>query len=223
VPDWQVSEPPALDCQAGDRGLLLLAVGGGAVDLATLHNAAGARWMVEEIAAELEVPTQIASVAPGLNGTAEPQPDAEDWTFNYLSRRLESQPCLKLSIVGHSHGGVLATAVVSRLEDVGLGDQVLLTALVDRATNVYFGDTQSIPQASPVFNVWLPAPDQEIAGHEILQPNVENFSAEGLEAPADGEDGGPAEGVNHTTIDNSEDVLDEVRTRIDVLTRAPDW
>jgi hypothetical protein len=213
-PDWQVSAPPDLDCAAGERGLLLLAVGGGAVDLSTLNDAAGARWMVEELSGAVDVPTQIASVAPGLYGTGEPQPDAERWAFAFLSQRLQEQPCLKAVILGHSHGGTLATATAARLEEAGLGGQVLLTVLIDRVTNLYAGDTVSIPQSSPVFNVYLPAPGQDIEGGAIDQPNVENFDASGLKAPEHGEKGGALKPATHTTIDNSPDALREVAARV---------
>ena len=213
-PDAQVSAPPDLDCAAGERGVLLLAVGGGAVDLSRLDNAAGARWMVEELSGALDVPTQISSVAPGLDATSQPQPDAERWTFVFLSQRLREQPCLTAVILGHSHGGALATATASRLEEAGLGGQILLTVLIDRVTTLYAGDTTSIPQSSPVFNVYLPSPGQEIVGVAIDQPNVENFDASGLRAPVRGEEGGGLAPASHTTIDNSEDVLREVEARV---------
>ncbi len=214
-PDWQISAPPELNCDDPNaKGVLLLAVGGGAVDLALLGNAAGARWMVEETSVVLNMPKQIASVAPGLNGTGQPQPDAETFAFEFLSQRLTEQPCLKVVLLGHSHGGTLVTAVASRLEAAGQGGQILLTVLIDRVTWVYAGDTTSLPQSSPVFNVYLPAPGQENAGHEIDQPNVENFDASGLKAPEHGEEGGALKAVNHTTIDNSEDVLKQVELAV---------
>ncbi len=219
-PDWQVSKPPDLNCAAGERGVLLLGVGGGAVDLAMPHNAAGARWMVEELSGKLGVPAQVASVAPGLVGTSQPQPDAEHWAFLFLSQRLREQPCLKTVILGHSHGGVLATATAARLEEAGLGRQILLTVLIDRVTYLYGGDTTSLPQSSPVFNVYLPVPGQEIAGAVIDQPNVENFDASGLQAPEQGDQGGELKPANHTTIDNSPDVLREVEQRVETALRG---
>jgi hypothetical protein len=220
--DWQVSEPPELDCGAGDRGVLLLAIGGGAVDLKDPESAAGVRWMVEEIASDLDVPTQMASIAPSLGSTAEPQPYAEQWTAAFVSQRLREQPCLKVSMFGHSLGGSTATAVAADLEAQGFADQILLTGLIDRVTVGHSG-SQSIPQSSPVFNAWLPAPDRGVAGHEIEQANVENFSVEGLEAPEDGEEGGEMVPITHTNIDNSEDVLRELKNRIELLTQAPEW
>ncbi|MDZ4278550.1 MAG: hypothetical protein U1B78_05370 [Dehalococcoidia bacterium] len=213
-PDWQVSAPPKLDCAAGERGVLLLAVGGGAVNLAVPDNAAGARWMVEQLSDELDVPTQIASVAPGLNGTSEPQRDAERWSFAYLSQRLREQPCLAVVLLGHSHGGVHATATASRLEEAGLGEQIALTVLIDRVTGLYAGDTASLPQSSRVFNVFLPPGADVIIGAAIDQPNVENWDAAGAEAPERGEEGGPLRPANHSTIDNSPAVLEEVKERV---------
>jgi hypothetical protein len=213
-PDWQVSAPRPLNCDAGEQGVVLLGVGGGAVDLATLDNAAGARWMVEEVSGKLNLSKQIASVAPGVNGSSQPQPDAEAWAFAYLSERLKEQPCLRTVLLGHSHGGTLATAVASRLEEAGQGGQILLTVLIDRVTFLYAGDTTSMPQNSPVFNVYLPAPGQDISGVEIDQPNVENFNASGLKAPQHGEMGGQLTPITHTTIDNSEDVLKQVELAV---------
>ncbi len=220
-PDWQVSPPPGLDCATDQRGVVLLAAGGGAVNLEVLDNAAGARWMVEELSGKLDVPTQIASVAPGLNGTSAAQPDAERWAFVYLAQRLREQPCLKAVILGHSHGGALATATAARLEEAGLGSQILLTVLIDRATNFYEGDTASIPQSSPVFNVYLPPVGQLVAGAGIDQANVENFDASGVQAPEHGEEGGMLGPPNHTTIDNSEDVLREVEKRVLAAVQQP--
>jgi hypothetical protein len=215
--DWQVSAPPDLDCAAGERGVLFLAVGGGAVNLGNLENAAGARWMVENLSSELEdlgVPTQIASVAPGLNGTDPAQPNAERWAFLFLAQRFREQPCLGAVLLGDSHGGVLVTALAAQLETAGLSDRLWLTVLVDRATALYSGDTASIPQASPVFNVFLPPAPNEIRGSAIEQANVENWDASGATAPEHGEEGGELQSVNHSTIDNSAAVLEEVRRRV---------
>jgi hypothetical protein len=101
------------------------------------------------------------------------------------------------------------------LEEAGLADQILLTVLIDRVTELYAGDKESIPQSSPVFNVYLPPAGEEIRGAVIDQANVENFDASGLQAPEQGEGGGPLAPITHTTIDNSRDVLNEVRARVE--------
>jgi hypothetical protein len=212
--DWQTSAPPDLNCEGGQRGLLLLAVGGGAANLAELDNAAGTRWMVEELSDDLGVPVQIASVAPWFTGTSAPQPNAERWASVVLAQRAREQPCLQMVLLGHSHGGALATAVASRLEEAGLGSQILMTVLVDRTIYLYGGDTTSLPQSSPVFNVYLGTSAEATAGKSIDQPNVENWDASGVEAPERGEEGGALRPANHTTVDNSEEVLEQVRARL---------
>jgi hypothetical protein len=216
-PDWQVTEHPELDCSTGTKAVLLMAIGGGAVDLGNVTNAAGVRWMLTEIDAGLDAPTQMASVAPGLNGTTEKQPDSERWSVAYITSQLRIYPCLGVIILGHSHGGTHATAAATRLEEAGLANQVVLTVVIDRVTFAYFGDTVSVPQTSPVFDVFLAEPQEageHVAGAGLDQPNVENLNVTGMQAPEHGETGGEMKPVTHTTIDNSPDVLREIQLRV---------
>ena len=210
APDWQVGPPPEDDCW-----LLVLAVGGGAVNLDDVTNAAGVRWMLSNISAELDdrdIPHQVASVAPGLNGTADPNADAEAWTVAYLSSQFDRHQCLVVAIYGHSHGGVLVTAVTARLEEMGYTDRVVLAALIDRVEVVYGGDTQSLPQEIPVFNIYQT--NEGLTGKPIAQRNVENWDASDAEGPEGGEAGGELQRVTHTTLDNSPDALREIEQRI---------
>ena len=216
APDWQASPPADADCARGESGLLVLGVGGGAVELSNTKAAAGMRWMLEEIGDDLSargVPHQLLSVAPGLGGTEQPQPDAETWASTYLSAELARRPCLRAVLIGHSHGGVVVTAVASRLEQAGLDDRVLLAVPVDRVTVLYAGDSASMPQTVRVFNVYQ-TNDGLLPGAPIEQANVDNWDASRVRAPADGERGGRLRSVNHTTIDNSEAVLGKIRERI---------
>jgi hypothetical protein len=212
--DWQVTEP--IDCTREKAGLLLYGVGGGAAALKEPEDAAGVRWMLSELADELEgrgIATQVASVAPGINGAAETHAAAEHWGTAYLIQQLGTQPCSRVVLLGHSHGGVHATAVGARLEEAGLGGSIALTALIDRAAGLYTGDIDSLPQDTPVFNVFLSEGDV-ITGSTIEQPNVENMDFAGTEAPEHGEEGGKMMPVNHSTIDNSPKVLEEVTRRV---------
>ena len=216
APDWQVSPPPQVDCRHGKGGLLIVGVGGGAVELSNLSAAAGTRWMLAQIGEELSeqgIPHQLVSVAPGLGGTARPQEDAETWATAYLSAELERQPCLQAILLGHSHGGALVTAVAARLEEAGLGDRLLLTIPLDRVTALYAGDSESIPRTVPVFNIFQ-TNDGLLRGAPIEQPNVENWDASGERGPANGEKGGRPRTVNHTNIDNSQAVLNRIAGRI---------
>ncbi len=216
APDWQVSAPAAVDCRDGDGALVILGVGGGAVELSNPSAAAGMRWMLAEIGGDLStkgIPHQLVSVAPGLNGTAHPQPDAETWAASYLAAELTRLPCLRAVLLGHSHGGALVSAVAARLEAAGLGDRVLLTVLVDRVTALYAGDSSAVPRAVPVLNIYQ-TNDALLRGAPLDQPNVQNWDASGWRGPANGERGGRATAMNHTNIDNSQAVMDQIARRI---------
>ena len=71
---------------------MVLGVGGGAVQLKNIENAAGVRWMLVELGKKLDaadVPHQFASVAPAVNGSAGRQADGEQWARAFLEERLE--------------------------------------------------------------------------------------------------------------------------------------
>jgi hypothetical protein len=209
--DWQVTAPPDVECAPDERAVLILAVGGGAVQLTEPNDAAGMRWMAWETAGlldEHDIPHQIISVAPGFNGTAEPQPDAERWTRAFVEQRLNEQPCLQLLTIGHSHGGAFVTGLAAYLEEAGLGDRIVKTVVIDRVTALWSG-SMALPQSTPVFNVYIAVGDT-VEGVGIEQDNVENWDASQVQAPENGEKGGKLIAVNHTTVDNSPDVRDRV-------------
>lgn len=215
-PDWQVTPLPQPGCGVGKGGLIVLGVGGGTNTLASTEDAAGVRWMLEEIGgalAERGVAHQLASVAPALNGSARPQPDAEAWSTAYLSAQLERAPCLRVALLGHSHGGAHVAAVTARLEDAGLGDRVLFTVLVDRVTALYMGDARAMPRSVPVFNIYQ-TNDETLRGARLDGSNIENWDASNILGPEEGHQGGELRPVNHVTIDNSAAVLGAIRTRL---------
>ena len=219
IPDWQVSEPAAVDCDAGESGLVVLGVGGGPppLNLGDPSVAAGMRWMLPEIGEALDsegVSRQLASVAPALNDTNAPNSDAEAWATAYLTSELTRTPCLSAVLFGHSHGGMLVKTVAARLEEAGLGDRILLTALVDPVSGFYGGDPEAMPQTSPVFNIYQEN-DSLLHWHPLEGANVENWDASGETAPEGGDEGGGALiPVNHTNVDNAQSVLEQLRERI---------
>lgn len=215
-PDWLVTEAPVIDCSAGQTEVLLYGVGGGAVDLKNPTNAAGVRWMMDDIGKQFDaagLPHQILSVAPGLNGPDDGQPASEDWSTAYLTEELNRVPCMHLVLLGHSHGATHVTAVASRLEAAGLADRITLNILIDRVTDLYSGDTASLPQQSPVVNYYLAATEQYHSA-PIEQANFENVDVSGELAPEKGEQGGKIVAVIHSTIDNSPSLLSKIEARI---------
>ena len=215
-PDWQVTAPAALDCAAGQAGVVVLGVGGGAsVSLRDPAFAAGIRWMVVNIGEALAgqgIPSQLASVSPGLNGTERLALDAEAWAAGYLASELARTPCLRVVLLGHSFGGALVKSVAERLEEAGLGERILLTVLVDPITGLYQGEVDAMPQSSPVFNIYQT--NDVLRWHAVDRANVENWDASGELAPEEGDRGGPLVPVLHTTIENSQAVLDRINDRI---------
>jgi ribosomal protein L3 len=101
---------------------------------------------------------------------------------------------------------------IRTLERDGYAGRMLVTALIDRIGAFYGGDTVSLPQQSPVFNIYQTR--DALQGIPIDQPNVENWDATDQEGPKNGEKGGSLEPVNHTTIDNSEAVWDRIVTEV---------
>ncbi|MEX2159236.1 MAG: hypothetical protein WEB04_07520 [Dehalococcoidia bacterium] len=216
TPDWLVTEAPVIDCSPGQTEVLLYGVGGGAVDLKNPTNAAGVRWMMYEIGKQFDaagLPHQILSVAPGLNGQDNGQPASEDWSTAYLTEELNRVPCMRLVLLGHSHGGTHVTAVASRLEAAGLADRITLNILIDRVADLYSGDATSLPQQSTTVNYYLPA-NEQYHGVPFEQTNFENVDVSGEVAPEGGEQGGKILPAVHTTIDNSPSLLDKIEARI---------
>ena len=215
-PDWQVTVPAAVDCAAGQAGVVVLGVGGGgSVSLRDPAFAAGIRWMVVNIGEALDgqgIPSQLASVSPGLNSTERSALDAEAWASAYLAAELARTPCLRVVLLGHSYGGAVVKSVAEQLEEAGLGDRILLTVLVDAITFYYEGEVGAMPRTSAVFNIYQT--NDVLQWHAIDQPNVENWDASGELAPDEGDQGGPLIPVLHTNIENSQAVLDRINERI---------
>ena len=225
APDWQVSWPADVDCAGGRGGLFVLAVGGGAVELDQLDKAAGVRWMMSEIGVmlyERGIPHQLASVAPGLGGTEHPNADAEAWAAAYMKAQLRLAPCLRIVLLGHSHGGASVTALAAALEEAGLGDKVLVTIPIDRVAALYGGNREAMPQDVPVFNVYQQS-EGPFTGRAINQPNVENWDASEEQGPANGQEGGRLTDLNHLNIDNSEAILERIRDRVLWAACAEGW
>jgi len=216
--DWQVADTPEIDCATGSQAVLLFPVGGGEVNLSDLDEAAGVRWMFEKVGDMLEeqdVPYQFATVAPALNGVDNFQLAAENWATSYLEAQFEHQPCLRVAMLGHSHGGATVTAIASNLEADGFADKVLNVFLIDRVVDGYTG-TDVLPETVPIVNFFL---DESSGGFfhgaPIDGPNVENVEMTGALAPEHGQDGGELVPAIHTNIDNSPDVLDEILRRVE--------
>ena len=198
-------------CDELDQPVLLVGVGGGIVNLREESGAAGVRETILAIRTaydERGVSTQPIIAGPLVHGGQNQHGAMEDWLTNAVRVYLDSYPCMRLVLVGHSHGAVTTDVVAARLEDQ-YADRFVVVADIDRVDALYDGDTQSRPDTVPVFNIFENN-DPTLSGAPYESPNVENWDASGETGPSEGEEGGPQEPVIHTTIDNSESVRERV-------------
>jgi hypothetical protein len=202
--------PAEVSCGEGDAPVLLLGIGGGDVNIKEKADAAGVRKTIDALQKaydDEDVETLAVLAGPAVHGALNVHTAMEDWLTNAVGVYLERYPCLRVVIVGHSHGATTGDVVAARLEDA-YGGRFVLVVDIDRVEELYSGDTQLRPDVAPVLNIYT---DDPIFGADPYEsPNVENFDASGELAPEDGDRGGDLKPVNHTTVDNSESVRDRI-------------
>ena len=203
--------PAEVSCDDGDEPVLLVGVGGGVVNLKDRGSAAGIREIVSDLQDaydDEDVDTLAVLAGPAMAGAVNIYAGMEAWMTNVTRVYLDRYPCLRVVLVGHSHGGTTVDVVASRLEDQ-YADRFVAVVDVDRVDELYTGDTQSRPDVVPVFNIFE-TNDGALKGDPYDSPNAENWDASGEQAPENGDSGGDLKPVNHTTIDNSQSVRDRI-------------
>jgi hypothetical protein len=126
----------------------------------------------------------------------------EAWLTHAVSVYLQRFPCLRVVMLGHSHGAITVVDIASRLE-ADYADRFIVGVSLDRVEFGYGGDKTSYPQRVPVFNIYeTNDPSGLLQGTPRDQPNVENWDASGETV-----DDKP---VVHTTIDNAPSVRDRI-------------
>jgi hypothetical protein len=198
-------------CDGGNQPVLLVGVGGGSVNLREKDDAAGVRSMIDAIQQKYDdqgTDTVAVLAGPAVGGAPNAHAAMEDWLTHAVQVYLDRYNCLRVVLVGHSHGAVTADVVSARLEPA-YGDRFIAVVDVDRVEALYTGDTTSRPSQVPVFYVFEKN-DGRFAIPAFDGPNVESWDASAEQAPEHGQDGGDMKPVNHTTIDNSK----SVRSRI---------
>lgn len=201
-------DPSDVSCDDNAQPVLLVGVGGGAVNVKDKDDAAGVRKVVDKLLGEYEDrdTDAIAVIAgPAIGGGQNPNVAMEDWLTNATRVYLERYPCLRTVLIGHSLGGVMVDVVGSRLEDQ-YSDRMIAVVAIDRIARIgpldyYSGDEVSRPDAAFVFNVY--ETNDPVHADPYDMPNVENWDASAEE----GTDGKP---VMHTSIDNAPAVHDRI-------------
>lgn len=203
-------EPSDVSCNGGDEAVLLVGIGGGVVNLREMDDAAGVREMIDVLLQEYDDrDTQTIGViaGPAIVGAASLHGAMELWLTHAVRVYLERFPCLRVVLLGHSHGAVTADVVGAALEGE-FGERIISVVTVDRVEQLYIGDLQSRPVTAPVFNLYETTDGMRGAPYD--SPNVENWDATAEEGPNGGKNGGALEPVTHTTIDNSKSVRERV-------------
>lgn len=202
-------KPAEVKCDAKKQPVLLIGIGGGVVNLKDREDAAGVRSMIDSLQkAYKDQDTQTIAIlaGPAMVGAQNLHGGMELWLTHAVSVYLDRYPCLRVVLLGHSHGAVTADVVAARLEG-NYAARFIEVVDVDRVTALYTGDTQSRPRQVHVFNIYE-TNDPGLSGAPYDSPNAENVDASDQQAPENGDKGGPLKPVNHTTIDNSKSVKD---------------
>jgi len=197
-----------VSCAEGKRAALLVGVGGGVVNIKDREDAAGVRSMIDGVQREYEkqgVQTIAVLAGPAIVGAANVHSAMEAWMTHAVQVYLDRYPCLRVLLLGHSHGAVTADVVAARLEG-RYASRFVEVVDVDRVDALYTGDTRSRPVQVHVLNVYEHNPGGVLQGAAYDSPNATNWDASDQRAPADGDKRGPLKPVIHTTIDNSESV-----------------
>ncbi|HYM14799.1 MAG TPA: hypothetical protein VEZ14_04520 [Dehalococcoidia bacterium] len=200
-------EPAAVSCSGDKQAVLLVGVGGGVVNLKDRGDAAGVRSMIDGIQRAYDdrgVQTIAVLAGPAVAGGQNIHTAMEQWLTHAVQVYLERYPCMRVLLLGHSHGAVTVDVVGAALE-ARYAARIVEVVDVDRVTALYTGNTTSRPRTVHVLNIY----EQNrgvLRGAPYDAPNATNWDASDQLAPKDGDKGGPPAPVNHTTIDNSASV-----------------
>ncbi len=207
--EWFVEDAPASPCVAPDsRELLLVTVGGGGTDLFDRNQGVSAGLIdiangVRAGAVETGVSASITLTTAAIDAADLPQMRMEQWLAHDLQRRLAGAPCLRVVIVGHSHGAVVVTSVLAALE-AAYEDRVF-GVLLDRSLLYYDHDAVEFPVRAAVLNVFQT--NEGWHGEALSTANVVNIDASGEVAPQEPRDGPlPIVAVRHSTLDDAASV-----------------
>lgn len=202
----------AFACDADGAPLLVVVVGGGGTDLHDPKSGVslGLLGIVNEItvrAGPAGVATAPVLASSAVFGADMPQTRMEQWIAHQVAARLDAMPCLRVALIGHSHGGVIVTAVMAALEQRFGGR--MFGVVLDRTAALYDRPAEELPQRAPLLNVFQLREGWH--GEPIEQANVENADRTASVAPREPRlPGQPIEPVTHVNLDDARDVQETI-------------
>ena len=123
-------QPPALIVAIGSAGSDLLDPSEGeSMGVLALVNT------LQDRATNAGIATAPILTAAAVFGAEPPQGSLERFLAREIGRHLDGMPCLRVVVIGHSHGGATVTAVTAALDDA-YADRVF-GVLIDRTTSLY--------------------------------------------------------------------------------------
>lgn len=208
APEYMVADgyidPASITCDNSAKPILVVGVGGGVVDVEKSGDAAGVRSIVDGLLKQYKdrgTPAMAIIAGPAVVAATSPNTAMEQWMTHAVQTWLDHFPCMRAVTLGHSWGAVTADVVTARLERQ-YAPRIIEDIDIDRTTDLYTGDTQSRPTRVHVFNIYE-SNSGVLNGSPYNSSNVENWDASNVQAPKNGDKGGPLTQVIHTTIDNS--------------------
>ncbi len=203
--------PVDVSCDDGNAPVLVMGVGGGVVNLREKEDAAGIRSVVDDLLKEYDdddIETIGVLAGPAVVGAANVHTAMEEWITHAARVYLERYPCIRVVLIGHSHGAITVDVAAAKLEGE-FADRIIAVVEMDRVAQLYIGDVESRPVQAAVFNAFETT-DGILRGAPYDSPNVENWDASAEEHDD--------KTVGHTTLDNAA----SVRARIvaEVLERS---
>ena len=138
--------------------------------------------------------------ASAIFGAEPPQGSLEQFLAKQVADRLQAMPCLRVVLIGHSHGGATVTAVAAAL-DAAYADRVF-GVLIDRTTALYDRPETEYPARIRLLNVFQL--NEGWHGVALNRPNVYDIDQSYELAPrALSDGGGSLAPVSHKTLDDS--------------------
>jgi hypothetical protein len=204
--DFYAGEPlTSAACRDKASPLLIVAVASAGSNLldATAGESTGLLRIVNGLqsrAASVGQSTEVVLSTAAVFGADAPQTRMEQWVTHYVAQRLATVPCMRATLVGHSHGGVTVTSVTAAL-DADYGRR-LLGVIIDRTTALYDRPAAEYPSTTTILNVYQT--NEGWHGEPLRGANVINDDESAARAPVALSDGGGGQAlVGHKTLDDS--------------------
>jgi hypothetical protein len=211
------------DCENSPPFLLVVAIASAGSDLLQPREGESLGLIdilngLQQRATAANVDMDVIVSTAAIFGADQPQTSMERWITNEVRQRMDANPCLRVALIGHSHGGVTVTTVAAVL-DATYGDRILAVA-IDRTIALYDRPAEELPARARILNIFQL--NEGWHGVPIDVPNVTNVDESDEVAPIAPSDGGGADAlVSHKTLDDARAVQSRIIEDVTTFGTAP--